>query len=79
MNQPVDLDPARVGQLLAPDVARHYCEATIAHLLGLSGGASRETWSFDVVGADGSRRELILRRDPGDTGSAGPEGGRSRK
>jgi aminoglycoside phosphotransferase (APT) family kinase protein len=30
----------------------------------LSGGASRETWSFDAVHADGTTAELILRRDP---------------
>jgi aminoglycoside phosphotransferase (APT) family kinase protein len=31
----------------------------------LSGGASRETWSFDAVADSGSRTPLILRRDPG--------------
>jgi aminoglycoside phosphotransferase (APT) family kinase protein len=30
----------------------------------LPGGASKETWSFDAVGASGARTELILRRDP---------------
>ncbi len=30
----------------------------------LSGGASRETWSFDARGGDGIRSGLILRRDP---------------
>jgi aminoglycoside phosphotransferase (APT) family kinase protein len=30
----------------------------------LSGGASRETWQFDAVTADGIRHELVLRRDP---------------
>lgn len=30
----------------------------------LSGGASRETWSFDLRRADGSVEALILRRDP---------------
>ena len=34
-------------------------------LVRLSGGASRETWSFDTVDlSTGTRRELILRRDP---------------
>jgi len=37
---------------------------TIEGLIRLSGGASRETWSFDAVGTDGSRTELVLRRDP---------------
>ena len=35
--------------------------ARVEHLHRLTGGASRETWSFDVVGA-GDRRELILQR-----------------
>jgi len=30
----------------------------------LSGGASRQTWSFDVVAGDGARTACILRRDP---------------
>jgi aminoglycoside phosphotransferase (APT) family kinase protein len=30
----------------------------------LSGGASRQTWSFDVVASDGGRTACILRRDP---------------
>jgi len=30
----------------------------------MSGGASRETWSFDAVDRDGVRHELVLRRDP---------------
>ena len=37
---------------------------TIEDFTRLSGGASRETWSFDAVGADGTRTGLILRRDP---------------
>ncbi len=40
----------------------------------LSGGASRETWSFDLVHADGAREGLVLRRDPG---SYGDETGRA--
>lgn len=37
---------------------------TVEGLTRLSGGASRETWAFDAVSADGSRTELVLRRDP---------------
>jgi len=37
---------------------------TVEGLTRLSGGASRETWSFDAVAAGGSRTELVLRRDP---------------
>jgi aminoglycoside phosphotransferase (APT) family kinase protein len=43
----------------------------------LSGGASRETWRFDAVAADGGRRELILRRDPPQR--PGPEGAMRRE
>jgi aminoglycoside phosphotransferase (APT) family kinase protein len=35
----------------------------ITGLLRLSGGASRETWAFDAVRADGTTQPLILRRD----------------
>ena len=37
---------------------------TIEAVTRLTGGASRETWSFDAVGADGTRTGLVLRRDP---------------
>jgi len=47
---------AALGSALGP--------VTIEGLTRLSGGASRETWSFDAVGADGVRTELVLRRDP---------------
>jgi aminoglycoside phosphotransferase (APT) family kinase protein len=50
---------------------------TIAGLTRLSGGASRETWSFDAVGADGSRTGLVLRRDP--PGRPGEPGAMSRE
>jgi aminoglycoside phosphotransferase (APT) family kinase protein len=39
-------------------------DVTVEELRRLSGGASRETWSFVAVGGDGSRRRFILRRDP---------------
>jgi aminoglycoside phosphotransferase (APT) family kinase protein len=37
---------------------------SIEGLTRLSGGASRETWAFDAVARDGTRTELVLRRDP---------------
>lgn len=40
-------------------------EVSVTGLRRLSGGASRETWSFDVERPDGSTEALILRRDPG--------------
>ena len=48
---------AVVRNHLEPDVA-------VEDLDRLSGGASRETWSFTVVDGDGGRSPLILRRDP---------------
>ncbi len=56
----------------------------LARLLGgeieglrrLTGGASRETWSFLLAASDGPRTPLILRRDPpGRTMSEGRHGG----
>jgi aminoglycoside phosphotransferase (APT) family kinase protein len=59
--------PARVDdQPLAAAVGRHLGHGvTIEDLRRLSGGASRETWSFDAVTAGGARHALVLRRDPG--------------
>ncbi|MHB8464280.1 MAG: phosphotransferase family protein [Acidimicrobiales bacterium] len=53
------------GQLEA--LLREVCRdrrLRIAHLRRLTGGASRETWSFDALLSDGTERPLILRRDP---------------
>jgi aminoglycoside phosphotransferase (APT) family kinase protein len=38
--------------------------ATLENLTRLSGGASRETWSFDVLTAGHEKVPLILKRDP---------------
>jgi aminoglycoside phosphotransferase (APT) family kinase protein len=53
-----------VAASLAAACSRHFGAATrIENLRRESGGASRQTWSFDAL-ADGRRHELILRRDP---------------
>jgi aminoglycoside phosphotransferase (APT) family kinase protein len=53
-----------VATALARAAGRHFGgAATIDRLCRESGGASRQTWSFDAV-VDGARHELILRRDP---------------
>jgi aminoglycoside phosphotransferase (APT) family kinase protein len=53
-----------VAGALARATTRHFGgRATIEGLRRESGGASRQTWSFDAV-VDGRRHELILRRDP---------------
>jgi aminoglycoside phosphotransferase (APT) family kinase protein len=54
-------DENELARVLAPWAG---LGARIEGLTRLSGGASKETWSFDVVGADGARTELVLRRDP---------------
>lgn len=51
----IDVLRSQLSRLLGTD---------IEELRRLTGGASRETWSFDVVDADGSRNGRILRRDP---------------
>ena len=60
---------AALGDVLGP--------VTVAALTRLSGGASRETWSFDALAADRARAGLILRRDP--PGRAGEPGTMSRE
>ena len=47
----------RVGQVYGAGTG-------IDGLVRLSGGASRETWSFDALLAGGERKPLILKRDP---------------
>jgi aminoglycoside phosphotransferase (APT) family kinase protein len=49
-----------LGRALRPIVG----PVSIERVTRLSGGASRETWAFDAVAPDGSRTELVLRRDP---------------
>src|SRR5215467_10241413 len=57
-------DTGELGDRLAAALRPHLGPVTAERLSRLSGGASRETWTFDAVAADGSRAELILRRDP---------------
>lgn len=52
------------ARLLAAALADRLGEVVIEKITRLSGGASRETWAFDAVAADGSVTELVLRRDP---------------
>jgi aminoglycoside phosphotransferase (APT) family kinase protein len=52
------------ARLLAAALRDPLGEVTIEGITRLSGGASRETWAFDAVDADGARTGLVLRRDP---------------
>jgi aminoglycoside phosphotransferase (APT) family kinase protein len=59
-----DSEADEVAAALARAVARHFGgPATIEALRRESGGASRQTWSFDAV-VGSKRHGLILRRDP---------------
>src|SRR6266852_3276508 len=54
----------QVAAVLARAAGRHFGRpAIIEKLTRESGGASRQTWSFDAV-VSGQRHGLILRRDP---------------
>src|SRR5688500_1982891 len=46
------------------DLAAALGAVEVRGLERLSGGASRETWRFDAVRADGTVDRLVLRRDP---------------
>jgi aminoglycoside phosphotransferase (APT) family kinase protein len=61
-------DPQALAQALDPV----FGAGKVDGLRRLSGGASRETWSFDFLGAAGPHHELVLRRDPvATTGAVG--------
>ncbi|WP_116996210.1 phosphotransferase [Desertimonas flava] len=66
-----------LASALASALSTSLGAVTVTELRRLSGGASRETWSFDAIATDGTRHELILRRDPpgrpGEQGSMGRE------
>src|SRR5476649_2206523 len=58
----------KVRAALAIAASRHFGGlATIEELARQSGGASRQTWSFDAI-VNGRREALILRRDPPTSG-----------
>jgi aminoglycoside phosphotransferase (APT) family kinase protein len=55
-------------EALARAIAATCGDGSVVDLRRLSGGASRETWSFDLADANGGRRGFVLRRDPGEYG-----------
>lgn len=59
------LDVHVLATSLQPELGR----GRVEHLRRLSGGASRESWSFDFVVPSGERHGYVLRRDP--SGHAG--------
>lgn len=67
MQDDIDLAGALVASL-APLLGT----VEVRDLTRLTGGASRETWAFDAVDAQGAVTQLVLRRDP--PGRPGPPG-----
>jgi len=65
MTTGVDPLTADLSEVLLDQVRKVYDSGVaVENLVRLSGGASQETWSFDVVTAEGARMPLILKRDP---------------
>jgi len=56
--------PAPAADALAGALAPWCGAGSVVDLRRLSGGASRETWSFDLLNESGARCGLVLRRDP---------------
>jgi aminoglycoside phosphotransferase (APT) family kinase protein len=52
-----------VGTVELADLLAARLNVEIRELRRLSGGASRQTWSFDAIATDGSVRELILQQE----------------
>jgi aminoglycoside phosphotransferase (APT) family kinase protein len=76
VHMPTEADT--VASALAAATARHFGgPAAIEKLSRESGGASRQTWSFDAV-VGGRRHDLILRRDPPILGEAPRKAGSER-
>lgn len=67
--------PDQLEGQLAAALSATLGEVEIRSLQRLTGGASRETWSFDAVDAGGGVHELVLRRDP--PARPGPRGSMS--
>ena len=60
MTDPRDPGADSLAAALAPALG----PVQVSGITRMSGGASRETWSLDATTGDGTRHELVLRRDP---------------
>ena len=64
-NNKAEIRTQNLAAVLRDRVSDEYGKGSIIEgLVRLSGGASRETWSFDAILGDGQRMPLILKRDP---------------
>ena len=70
-------DESPLDELLTAALRPALGAVEVTGLRRLTGGASRETWSFDATTADGAVHPLILRRDP--PGRPGPAGSMGRE
>ena len=70
-------DEVPLDRLLVAALRPVLGDVDVAELRRLTGGASRETWSFDATSSDGTVHALILRRDP--PGRPGPAGSMGRE
>lgn len=66
------MDATELSPRLASIVSTALGPIEVDGLTRLTAGASRETWSFDAVAADGARTPLILQRDRGGAARSGP-------
>jgi aminoglycoside phosphotransferase (APT) family kinase protein len=62
------MTPPPDAEALARAITSACGDGSVVDLRRLSVGASRETWSFDLIDANGGRRGFVLRRDPGEHG-----------
>lgn len=63
---PTSITPTELAERLAAYLARETSsrDIRVERLRRLPGGASRESWAFDLVRPDGGAERLVLRRDP---------------
>lgn len=64
MTAPLAEEAALASAIAEAAVAAGHAGARVSGLKRLSGGASKESWAFDLAHADGSLTPLVLRRQP---------------
>lgn len=64
MTQPIPQTPALVAMIAEAAALGGWPGAHVDGLKRLSGGASKESWAFDLVAEDGAVQPMVLRRQP---------------